>query len=1346
MQCPKCHHQNPPQAKFCMECGAKLEQICSKCGAELPPEAKFCTACGTQVADGVSVSDAPAIIPKLEDLHGQLQSLIPEALAQKYLTAEQSAIGENRLITALFVDISGFTSLSATRSSETMFQLMQVFFKQLVNVVTRYEGRISGFRGDGLLALFGAPILHENDPERAILAAIDMRNTIQSQGLEVTIGINTAWMTVGEIQTELHKEYTAYGPDIILAKRLQETAKPGQILVGEDTYRPTRRAFAFQPLPPLTLKGIAEPVSAYQVLEPLPRPEKVRGIEGLRAEMIGREKEFAELKACVDNLLAGKGQIVSIVGEAGVGKSRLVSELKIYLNEAANHPPQSPRGQGEGIIESPPHASRNLALERSEGTQYAIRNTQVGQSAVLWLEGRCISIGESIGYWVFIDILRSYLEFSESDTPKVLGEKIVDQMKLLFPQRWEAIVPYIGNLLSVKFGNRWDEKVKHAPAEQVKHQTFLALREVFLTLASQKPTLLTLEDLHWADNLSLELLSLLMADLTRAPLMLLCVYRPEKDHKSWHIITQASEKCLERYKEITLRALNLLESQRLVESLLCVENLPETVKASILQKAEGNPFFVEEVLRSLIASGVIYRDGERWIAKADVESIEVPDTIQSVIMARIDRLEAEARYILQNAAVIGKLFRRQLLEDTMQQAPNLDEYLSQLEEKELIYEERTVPEPEYSFKHALIQETLYRKLTSYHRQALHQKVAEGIERLYQERIEEFYEELAMHYSRSGCLPKAIDYLLQAGNKAKRMYANPEAIRYFESALRCIQAQPADRGRISQETIAREALGDVLFTTGAHHEAEVQLNHALDLASRQQNVPHRAALTYKLADMIHWQGEFDRAIEIAESGLAALGEGSHSPEAANLLEVLSRSYHAKGDLEAARRYANRNAHIIRQIPYVDSIYKSYYWLAWVEMGEGNFQAARDWLEELEQLCLAHNNEVGLARCYHGLGDLWRSQNDFRQASQWFEKSLVYCERTGETHFLLEGHLELAHLLILLDADESQIEANIQRGLDIAIQMANTPYVASAPLLCKRIGDAYLQKGDNEQAMFYFRCAMGFGPSTAVLSSVLCDLERLYVHQGQHEAFFDFCQQQMTFQSQTSLRYWHLQPGAPCADYAQLVWWDAFDGTPLREGWHWMDPQGKSHYHCIPQGGILELRTSVGQHDLASTNPSVPRLIRQISGNFAVETRLVGITEGECQIAGLLLWESEKSYLSFAKRSTLINNVRLEACQKGYPEIIGRGWLPPRPRAGPEGMSLAPPAGGGGGSELYLRLERRGESMSALCSDDGKQWQSCGKISFPVADPVWIGLYAACPAGLSDSVARFKEFKLFRGSGE
>ncbi|MFQ6041924.1 MAG: AAA family ATPase, partial [Candidatus Poribacteria bacterium] len=1110
---------------------------------------------------------------------------------------------------------------------------------------------------------------------------------VSQLGRGISVGINTGMMYFGPIGTlQQHLEISAYGLDIILAKRLQEVAQSGQIFVGEGTYRPTRRSFEFELLPPLNLKGIAEPVTAYSALKALLKPEKIRGIEGLTTEMIGREEEFSQLKGCVDDLLAGKGQIVSIIGEAGLGKSRLSTELKEYIKD------------------------KNIR----------------------WLEGRCVSIGEPVGYSVFIDILRSYLEFFEEESEKEIGKKIADKTKELFPQKWESVVPYIGNLLSVKFGNEWDEQVKHLTPEQVKYQTCLNLRDLFLALANRKPLLLILEDLHWADNPSLDLLSLLMDELHYSPLMLLCIYRPEKEHKSWNIGTQASGKCSDRYSEITLKKLNTRESRILLESLLRVEKLPEGIKESILEKSEGNPFFIEEVLCSLIDSGVIYRDGGRWATEVQSsksrlqQDISVPDTIQSVIMTRIDGLNDEVRYALQCAAVIGRLFQYKLLSYITQREQNLDGYLSQLQDKELIYEERAIPEPEYSFRHALIQETVYQNLLSRHRQVLHKKVGDGIERLYQDRIEEFYEELAWHYSESKYPPKAIDYLLKAGEKSKRMDANQEAIRYFEKALDFIREQPAGEIRVSLEITARELLGDLLFTIGEHRDAEVQLNQALSLISKEQDARHIATLTWKLADIIHWQGRFDQAIEIAESGLTALGEQIHTPEAANLLEVISRSYWAKEDWESARRYADQNAQIIRQIPYFDAIYKIYYSFAWLEMGVDNFPAAIAWLEELEQVCLANDNQVGLARCYHGMGDFYRSQEDFHQASQWLEKSLSYCERIGDAHLLLEGHLELAYLLILLDESPNHIDEHIQRGMEIANQMASaSQVVASASGCCEMLGDAYLEKGYIEQAILYFRRAIEFGPLPSALVRLLRKLEPLYAQQGQHKEFFDFCQQmqrEMTSQSQTSLRYWHLKEGSPATDYSQSIWWDSFEGQPLREEWRWIDPCGKSSYDFV-QPGMLELRTPAG-HDLSPTNPNAPRLLRQVSGDFAVETKLVGITKAVRQIGGLLLWASEETYLSFGKSISDINEMRLEDCQQGHQEIIGRGWLP--------------------GCELYLRLERRGKSVSVLCSNDGKQWKSCGGTSFPVDNPVWIGIYVACPARLSNSVMNFKDFKLFQRS--
>jgi len=351
MKCTKCGHEASAGDVFCSRCGTKLETVCPECGNKTKEGDLFCSKCGTRLGESQS-STTEAGIPKLEDMHSQLQNLIPGALAEKYLSAEQQAAEGNRPIAALFADISGFSTMSHSHSSEAMHQLVQECFRELVSVVAGYEGSISGFRGDGLLALFGAPILHENDAERAILAGMDMHKSIQDRQLQVSIGINSAMMTVAEVKTMLHREYTVYGTAVNLAKRLQESAQPGQILVGAGTRRLTRRIFDFQTLPGLQVKGFPDPVTAYIVQGVVEHPEKLRGIEGLRAQMVGREKEFQELIDSTDEWLAGRGQIVSIIGEAGIGKSRLVSELKSYIQRKseefdADNKPLIPLHQAE---------------------------------------------------------------------------------------------------------------------------------------------------------------------------------------------------------------------------------------------------------------------------------------------------------------------------------------------------------------------------------------------------------------------------------------------------------------------------------------------------------------------------------------------------------------------------------------------------------------------------------------------------------------------------------------------------------------------------------------------------------------------------------------------------------------------------------------------------------------------------------------------------------------------------------------------------------------------------------------------------------------------------------------
>jgi len=378
-------------------------------------------------------------------------------------------------------------------------------------------------------------------------------------------------------------------------------------------------------------------------------------------------------------------------------------------------------------------------------------------------------------YWVFIDLFRAYFGWSAEESDRARGDRIVASLRTfvergeLTESLMEEIGPLLGHLLSASFGTDWDTRLTHATPEQIKHQTFMAIRDVFLALATRQPLILVCEDLHWADSLSLDVISLLMEILRLVPLLLVCVYRPESEHKSWHLATIATRKCQERYTELHLQELTQPQSRRLVESLLTIDHLPVAVKELILEQARGNPFFVEDVVRSLIDSGMVYKDGAVWRAREGIESITVPESIQSVILSRVDRLEQHVKGVLQRASVIGRLFQRRVLEYTLQQEAELERILWELEDQALIYQERVVPEAEYSFKHVLTQETIYQNILRRRRAAFHQTVAEAMEVLYQGGLEEWYERLAYHYDRSGAAEKAVEYLLKAGEKSHRAY-------------------------------------------------------------------------------------------------------------------------------------------------------------------------------------------------------------------------------------------------------------------------------------------------------------------------------------------------------------------------------------------------------------------------------------------------------------------------------------------------------------------------------------------------------------------------------------------------
>jgi class 3 adenylate cyclase len=553
MVCPDCRHENSPSAKFCSECGTKLQQACPQCGIVVGITAKFCSECGASLAQ----APLPPVGPSLEEQFTTFQATLPTSVREQLSTPTD---GENRIVTILFTDMSGSVQATSHLHPEDAAVLVNNLLKEMVGIISKYEGRIDRFLGDGVLAVFGTPYARENDPERAIYAAIEIREAAENLGVSVTAGVNTGEVYFGWMGSAVHREITVMGPVVNLASRLQGKAASGQILVGRATYHHTRLAFEFEPIS-LELKGMAEPVTGYRVVRALPRPKKVRGIEGLQAELVGRNDEFAKLKAALAEVYAGRGQIVSVIGEAGMGKSRLVTEFK------------------------------RIALASAD------LQSEAQSRPPLWLEGRCIELGMTVNYWSFIDAFREYFNWGPEDDDCTRGKRIVsvtqDMVKqgCLSEEQLRQILPLLGNLLSARFGNEWDSQFTDANADQIKTQTFTAIRDFFLALCKQQPLILFLEDLHWVDSLSLDMIFLLMEALTFAPLLLLCVYRPERARRCWELREIAREKCPGCYTELHLREFSPKQSLELVESLLRVENLPPSIETPIWEKSQGNPLF-----------------------------------------------------------------------------------------------------------------------------------------------------------------------------------------------------------------------------------------------------------------------------------------------------------------------------------------------------------------------------------------------------------------------------------------------------------------------------------------------------------------------------------------------------------------------------------------------------------------------------------------------------------------------------------------------------------------------------------------------------------------------------------
>jgi class 3 adenylate cyclase/tetratricopeptide (TPR) repeat protein len=788
----------------------------------------------------------------------------PQHLVEKILTSHAALQGERKQVTVLFCDLANNTGLAEQLGPETMHIVLNQFFELALGAVHRYEGTINQFLGDGFMALFGAPIAHEDHARRAVLAALEFRRQLHAhnadqhgpQGVELTVrmGLNTGMVVVGAIGDNLRMDYTAVGDTTNVAARLEQEAAPNQIVISEATHRLAAGYCTTRPLGTFALKGKTVPVAAWEVVtarEARTRLE-VEAERGL-TPLVGRARELRMLHDCFAQARTGRGQVVFLVGEAGIGKSRLLLEFRHQL------------GEGEAT----------------------------------WLEGHALSFGQAMAFHPLIDLLKRNFRIEEDDPEGLIIEKI-EQGVLRLGDELRPILPYLRYFLAVDPG---DAIVRTMDPQLRRAELFAALRRLLVRAAEVRSQVLVFEDLHWVDKATEAFLLAIADSIPSSRVLCLFTYRPGYvqpfGDRTYHT-------------RLALPPLSTQDSVQMAQALLATEQLPVALQTLIIQKAEGNPFFVEEVVKSLQETSAIRLVGAQYVLTKPIEEIVVPDTIQDVLMARIDRLDEEPKQTLQLAAVIGREFPYRLLSRLGDIKEHTEASLQALKAIELIYETSLYPELAYMFKHALTQDVAYNSLLVQRRQELHRTVGYAIEELYADRLAEHYAELAHHFAQGEVWEKAMEYSTLAGDRAAAAYANAEAKAHYVRALEAaaqitLSPEPGVMARLHAKH------GAVLMVLGEYEGAVTAYQRALELIKQTEDRRGEIDIRVGLSEVYRRDHREEPAIAAIEQALAMARElGDRACEAlclANRVSIRSSGY---GQLVDATPDAGEALRLAREI--------------------------------------------------------------------------------------------------------------------------------------------------------------------------------------------------------------------------------------------------------------------------------------------------------------------------------------------------------------------------------------------------------------------------------------------------
>ncbi|HNT75753.1 MAG TPA: adenylate/guanylate cyclase domain-containing protein [Anaerolineae bacterium] len=1011
--------------------------------------------------------------------------LLPRLVSDVY--ADESA-GEHRLVAVLFANFVGASELVARLGpgrEADIAAALNVYFVAMHQAVARYGGVVNKVdlydHGDKLMALFGAPVAHEDDAERAVRAALEMQRALESEGekgrqgegetfppspppplspsslWKQRIGVSTGMVFAGLVGGAARREYTVMGDEVNLAARLMSAADEGGLLLSGYVERKVRAFFEVADRGAVQLKGKSKPVPTYTVVGRRAQPEPVRGIRGLRSALVGRAAEQATLRNLVADLYTGRGAILSLIGEAGLGKSRLMADLRDSVYE---------------------------------------------EIAMTWIEGRCLSYTQQISYSAFNDVIRSALGILDTDNEFDIRDKLRRYVETLLPADvGDDVRPYLVHFLNLPLSEREAERVAYLDGEALQRQIVRAITTLLEAVAREQPLVLVFDDLHWADSASLMLLERCMALTDRVPLLLVLIYRPLRGHGCWALGDLAARDYPHRYTRLSLTPLRAEAGQdrQLVCNLLSLDALPPALE-QLIARAEGNPFYIEEIIRTLIDQAIIVSHPEGWRLERDLDLHTIPDTLQGLIVARLDQLMEEARRTLQLAAVVGRAFRYEMLAwlaSAAALAATLDTSLARLQQAELIREHARLPEVAYIFKHVLVHDVAYESLLLRDRRAYHGLVAQHLEDVVTgQKREEVYEVLAYHYGLSDYREKALDYLTRSGDKARAAYANPEAIAFYRQAARL--AEQSQQWDAFADVLT--GLGDVLFHTGESDEALACYEQAL---SRRQQPAPQADLLRRIAAIHEKRGDYEQALAACTRGMALLpAEAAASVEMARLMIARAHIHEQQGQNEAARQESEASLTLLTDTTHYREIVQAHNVLG-LSLRSNQPAKAIEHLEQAMHILERIGDDYEAAKIYNNLAILYY-QTDLNRAADYFQNALRTMQRLGNVWEEATAYMNLG-IIYYTQGNYAQAIENYEYSLHITERLGDKQGLSDCYV---NLGETYRAQGNLKQAIEYLERSLAVASeigAEATAAECQRQLAECYLENGEYEKSLAICRE-------------------------------------------------------------------------------------------------------------------------------------------------------------------------------------------------------------------------------------------------